>query len=367
MGLGPYPAIGLSEARALAAKARSLAKSGLDPLEVRKQARAERGLQLSRSISFKEGMDLFLESNKSGWRNKKHQDQWSSSLDRYAVPTIGKLNIGSVGIAEITQILEPIWAEKVETASRLRGRIERILDWARVRGYRNGDNPARWRGNLDKLLPARSKVSRVSHHAAVPIDDLPKVYQRLGQIPGVASLALRFVILTAARAGEVTGATWNEIDVENGVWTVPANRIKSGRVHRVPLSSQALSLLAEAKKIRSSAIVFPSPMKDKGLSLTSLSKVLVSAGGGDATTHGFRSTFRDWVSERTNFPGNVAEMALAHVIGDKVEAAYRRGDLFTKRSLLMQKWATFANTPASETNVVSLEAHIATQLKIADA
>jgi integrase len=354
MGLGPYPAIGLAEARELAAKARALAKSGTDPITARSEAEAERRLSSSRAITFKTGMELFLKTNKAGWRNDKHKAQWSSSLERYAIPTIGKLSIATVGITEITRILEPIWADKVETASRLRGRLERILDWARVRGYRTGDNPARWRGNLDKILPARRKVSKVRHHAAVPIDELPAVYQRLECSRGVASLALRFIILTAARASEVTGARWDEIDIPGRVWTVPAHRIKSSRVHRVPLSKQAIVLVQQAEDAKCSPLVFPSPIPGKALSLTSLSKALAAAHGGNATTHGFRSTFRDWASERTNFPREVAEMALAHVIGDKVEAAYRRGDLFAKRSAMMERWAEFATSPIRTRNVVSL-------------
>jgi integrase len=253
-------------------------------------------------------------------------------------------------------VLDPIWHEKPETASRVRGRVERVLDWSKVRGYRTGENPARWRGHLDKVYPAAGKVRAVQHHAAVEVDALPGLYGRLQQSGGMAARALRFLILTAARASEVTGAQWSEIDMDAATWTVPASRMKAKREHRVPLSPAALLVVKELAKARTNGFVFPGWRKDSQLSLTSLTKALVAAGGASLTVHGFRSTFRDWAAERTSFPRDVAEMALAHTISDKVEAAYRRGDLMKKRAAMMQAWAAFATAPrkAEADNVVPM-------------
>lgn len=354
MGLGPFPDVSLASARDAATVARTLVRSGHDPIAAREAEKARQRLEAARGVTFSDAQTSFLDSNESGWRNAKHRAQWQATLDRYAIPTLGKLPVSAIGVPEIVRVLEPIWHKKPETASRVRGRIERILDWAKVRGYRTAENPARWRGHLDQLFPSRRKVARVKHHAALSIESLPELYARLARARGTAALALRFVILTAARAGEVTGARWSEIDLDAKAWKVPPERIKAGKTHRVPLSAEALVVLAEAKKLGVANFVFPSVQYGKPLSLTALSKALKAAGGGTATTHGFRSTFRDWAAERTNFSREVAEMALAHAIGDKVEAAYRRGELFAKRTALMQRWATFAKTPSSTDNVVPL-------------
>jgi integrase len=349
MGLGPYPGVSLAAARKSAAESRSLVKAGQDPIAARDAERVRKRLEDARAITFDQAADQFIAANEPGWRNGKHRGQWRTSLAAFASPIIGKMSVADIGVTEVMRVLEPLWREKTETGSRVRGRIERVLDWARVRGYRTGENPAQWRGHLDKLLPARRKVQKVKHHAAVALDDLPVVYARLVDLDSMSALALRFAILTAARAGEATGAQWSEFDMEAKVWTVPSDRIKAGKTHRVPLSGEAMGILTKVRAMATATLVFPGWVAGRPLSLTSMLKVLKVAGGGAATVHGFRSTFRDWASERTNYPRDVAEMALAHSIGDRVEAAYRRGDLFERRKLMMEEWATFvATTPSAK-------------------
>ena len=322
MGLGPYPGVSLAAARQLASSAHSLVRVGKDPIAARDAERARKRLEDARAITFDQAADQYIAANEPGWRNDKHRDQWRTSLATFASPVIGKMPVADIGVTEVMRVLEPLWREKTETGSRVRGRIERVLDWAKVRGYRTGENPAQWRGHLDKLLPARRKVQKVKHHAAVAIDDLPAVYAKLADLDSMTALALRFAILTAARAGEVTGARWSEIDMEAKVWTVPSDRIKAGKTHRVPLSREAMEILTRVRAMATGTFVFPGWVAGRPLSIASMLKVLKVAGGGDATVHGFRSTFRDWASERTPYPRDVAEMALAHAIGDKVEAAY---------------------------------------------
>jgi integrase len=355
MGLGSYPAVSLAAARIAASEARSLVKAGRqDPIDARDAQRARQRLEEASGVTFDQAVEQFLVGNEVGWRNKKHRQQWRRTLRTYASPTIGALPVGSIDTSHVTRVLDPIWHEKPETASRVRGRIERILDWARVRGYRGaGENPARWRGHLEETYPARSKVQQVTHHPAVPIDAMPAVYSRLREAEGMAALALRFIILTASRAGEGLGATWGEIDLDEAVWTIPKTRMKAGREHRVPLSREAVSILRKLAELRTGAHVFPSRTTGRPLSLTAPSKALVAAGGGKATIHGFRSTFRDWAAERTNIPRDVAEMALAHAIGDKTEAAYRRSELMKKRAAMMEQWARFVRTLPAD-NVVSI-------------
>jgi integrase len=353
MGLGPYPGVSLAAARKSAAESRSLVKAGQDPIAARDAERARKRLEDARAITFDQAADQFIAANEPSWRNGKHRGQWRTSLAAFASPIIGKMSVADIGVTEVMRVLEPLWREKTETGSRVRARIERVLDWARVRGYRTGENPAQWRGHLDKLLPARRKVQKVKHHAAVALDDLPVVYARLADLDSMTALALRFAILTAARAGEVTGAQWSEFDMEAKVWTVPSDRIKAGKTHRVPLSREAMGILTKVRAMATATLVFPGWVAGRPLSLTSMLKGLKVAGGGAATVHGFRSTFRDWTSERTNYPRDVAEMALAHSIGDRVEAAYRRGDLFERRKLMMEEWATFVQT-APSAKVVSI-------------
>jgi integrase len=353
MGLGSFPTISLGAAREAASEARKLISAGTDPIEAHRSRRLQKKLDAVRGIGWDDALTQFLDSHESGWKNKKHRQQWRNTLDAYAKTVLSAVPIASVGISEITKILDPIWTSKPETASRVRGRIERILDWAKVRGYRDGENPARWRGHLDKIYPARSKVQKVKHHAAAPIDELPALYDRLAEAKGVAAKALRFVILTAARPGEVAGGLWPEIDKKTALWTIPSERMKADREHRVTLSREALAILDEMAEMQSDKYVFPGHKDGRPLSLTALSKALKAAGGGDATVHGMRSTFKDWASERTSFPAEVSEMALAHTIGDKVEAAYRRGELLKKRAALLEQWSTFVRSGVAG-NVVAI-------------
>jgi integrase len=354
MGLGPYPDVSLAAARKTASEARSLVKAGQDPIAARDAERARHRIESARGLTFDQAAKRFLDGHEETWRNEKHRQQWRNTLDAYASPVIGSTSVADLNTADVTRVLDPIWKTRPETASRLRGRIERILDWAKVRGFRTGENPARWRGHLDKVFPARAKARPIVHHAAVAIDDLPATYASLCASSGMAALALRFAILTAARAGEVTGATWVEIDLQEKVWAVPASRMKAGREHRVPLSSEAVAILTARREAMLGDLVFPGWKGGKPLASSSLRKALRVAGRGSATVHGFRSTFRDWTAERTDTPRDVAEMALAHAIESSVEAAYRRGELMTKRAVLMQRWATFATTPHVEAEVVPL-------------
>jgi integrase len=287
-------------------------------------------------MTYKDCAERYIEAHRAGWKNAKHAAQWGATLDSYVYPIMGKLPVDSVDTGLVMRALEPIWTEKPETASRVRGRIESILDWATVRGHRQGDNPARWRGHLDNLLPARAKVRRVEHHAALPYGDMGAFMAELRQQPGLAARALEFAILTAARTGEVIGATWAEIDLEARVWTIPASRMKAGREHRMPLSEAAMAILNGLPKGGDQ------PFRMSNMAML---KLLQRMGRKDVTTHGFRSTFSDWCAERTNYPSEVREMALAHTVGDKVEAAYRRGDLFEKRRQLAEAWAKFCATP----------------------
>lgn len=354
MGLGPYPAISLATARDLAAEARSLAKAGTDPIDAREAVRARQRLHQARGVTWDKAVDQFLAAHEGTWRNPKHRQQWRNTLTTYASPKIGALPVAAIDTPDVTKVLDPIWHKKPETASRVRGRIERVLDWAKVRGLRQGENPARWRGHLDKIYPARGKVRKVKHHTALPIDELPAVYAKLCKSEGIAAKAQRFTILTAVRASVTTGARWPEIDLKAAIWTVPAKRMKTDKEHRVPLSPEALAILDEMAEVRTSDRVFPGQRRGRPLSLTSLSKALSAAGGGDATTHGSRSTFKDWASERTSFASEVSEMALAHAIGDKVEAAYRRGELMQKRAAMMAAWASFLTSPPKGGKVVPL-------------
>jgi integrase len=338
MGLGSLTTVSLAAAREIAADCRRRRLAGLDPIETRKAERREVQLAAAQSITFDQCRDAFIQAHKVGWRNAKHRAQWTNSLTTYVTPVFGSLPIQSVDVALVMKTLEPIWSTKPETAARVRGRIERILDWAKVRGFRAGENPARWRGHLDVLLPARNKVRQVGHHAALPYSEIGAFMGALRDRQGMAARALELAILTAARTSEVLGAGWEEINLQGRVWTVPPDRMKAGREHRVPLSRDAVALL---KKVRGSAegLVFPGERRGKPLSNMAMLMVLRRMGRTDLTAHGFRSTFRDWAAERTNFPREVAEAALAHVVGDRTEAAYRRGDLFEKRRRLMDAWA----------------------------
>jgi integrase len=292
--------------------------------------------------------ETYTAPHKAGWRNEKHKYQWPATLQAYAYPVIGALPVQAVDTALVLRVLEAIWTSKSEAASRVRQRIENVLDFAKVRGYREGENPARWRGHLDKLLPARSRVRQVEHLAALPYPHLPDFLASLRQRDAVAARALEFLILTAARTGEVIGARWSEIDLLDKTWTIPADRMKARREHRVPLSARAIAILQDVQAagqiVDEDAYVFPGPRVGKPLSNMAFLMLLRRMQIDDLTVHGFRATFKTWASERTSFQNEIVEAALAHIVGDKVEQAYRRGDMFEKRRRLMQQWATFCTS-----------------------
>jgi integrase len=351
-GLGGFPDVPLALARDKARIARDEVERGVDPIAQRAAAYSAMMAARGAEITFAQASEKFIEAKAHEWVNAKHAAQWLSTLSTYAFPIVGKLQVRDVTLAHVVKILEPIWTTKTETATRLRGRIENVLDWATVRGYRQGDNPARWKGHLDKILPKPSKVSKVEHHSAVPVEQIGTFIAALRQQNGIAARALEFVALTAARSGEVRGALWSEIDLHNEVWIIPGNRMKAGREHRIPLSSSALSVLASLPRYSDNDIVFVAPRGGilSDMSLTAVMRRMDV----DAVPHGFRSSFRDWAAERTNYPREVAEMALAHAIQSKVEAAYRRGDLFEKRSRMMRDWADFCNTTVHSSEVVPI-------------
>lgn len=340
-GLGSYPVVTLADAREKALMLKRQILQGTDPVQERRKAMAQAAAESAKSVDFDWCATQYISAHKAGWKNPKHADQWANTVKTYASPVMGKLPVDKVDTPHIMKVLEPIWATKAETASRLRGRMEAILDWATVRKYRTGENPARWKGHLDTLLPARAKVARVQHFAALPWKEVGDFMKDLSGQPGIGALALQFTILTAARSGEVRGMTWDEVDLEDGLWVIPAERMKAGREHRIPLSPPATALLKELKPFRKDGekVVFPSIRDRKPLSDMTLTAVLRRMGRKNLTVHGFRSTFRDWAAEATDFPAEMAEMALAHTVSNKVEAAYRRGDMFDKRLKMMNDWA----------------------------
>ena len=341
MGLGGIHALTLAQARVKAATYRNQVLSGTDPIAARNEGELAVRLKQARTITFSESAKRYIETQKAAWKNAKHADQWRNTITTYCEPVFGHLAVADVSTDLVLRVLEPMWTTKSETASRLRGRIESLLDWAKSKGYRTGDNPAAWKGHLDTILPAPSKVKPVKHFAALPFSEMSDFMQTLRGRDGIAARALEFCILTAVRSGELRGAVWEEIDLDGKTWTIPAARMKMKREHRVPLSNAAIAVLKGMEKMKHGAYVFPSSRPNKPLSDMTLTAVLRRMDRDDITVHGFRSTFRDWAAERTNFAREVAEMALAHSIGDAVEAAYRRGDLFEKRRDLMQTWATY--------------------------
>lgn len=353
MGMGGYPAVTLAQAREKAREARTRIDQGIDPILERQRAQSALRAAQATAITFADAGRMFIDAKSDEWRNPKHRQQWTNTLATYAYPHIGSLLVRDVNQSHVLAVLEPIWRDKTETATRVRGRIESVLDWATVRGYREGENPARWRGHLDHLLPKPTKIARVEHHRALPLDDVAGFMFDLRQREGMAARALELAILSATRSGEVRGATWAEIDLDAATWAIPAERMKAGKEHRIPLSDAALSLLNQLPRIEGTALVFPGT-KGQPLSDMSLTAVMRRMGV-NAVPHGFRSTFRDWVSERTNYPNELAEMALAHTIGNKVEAAYRRGDMFEKRRQMMEAWAKFcATATASGAKVIAM-------------
>ncbi len=351
MGLGGYPDVTLAQAKERARTARFKLAQGIDPIEESRAARRKMIADLSSALTFKEAAKRYIDSQEATWKNSKHVQQWRNTIETYAEPKIGRLPVKEISLRDILAVLEPIWHEKTETASRLRGRIEAILDWAAARGYRTESNPARWKGLLDKILPAPGKITKVDHHRALPYAELPAFMQKLAVQQGMGARALEFAILTACRSGEARGATWDEFDLKSGIWIVPASRMKAKKEHRVPLSPRALQIITDLEKTAFCEFVFPSshqpksgnakgsPLSDMTLAAV-LRRMQISA-----VPHGFRSTFRDWCAEQTDYPNEVAEMALAHTISNKVEAAYRRGDLFEKRRQLMLDWDRYASLP----------------------
>ena len=337
MGLGSATGVSLADAREKAATARRTIAKGINPIEERKR---------DGSIpTFGEVADELRQSLSQGFRNEKHKAQWKSTLENYAAPLRAK-PVDIIGTDDVLAVLKPIWTTKAETASRVRARIEKVLDGAKAKGFRDGENPARWRGHLDHLLPRPSKLAR-GHHAAMPYEDVAAFIVKLRKREASAAQALELGILTAARSGEILGMQWSEIDLDTKVWTVPANRMKAGREHRVPLSPRAVAILRQLEKLKAGEFVFPGQARNKPLSNMAMEMILRRMKIENATVHGFRSSFRDWAGNVSNFPREVVETALAHVIGDKAEQAYRRRDALEKRRSLMDDWAAYCTTPKS--------------------
>ena len=354
IGLGSYPDVTLAQARERARGVKDMIWQGIDPL-------AEK-----RRLTFAQAMEKTLEARTAEFRNEKHKKQWRSTLDTYAMPMLGNMAVSDIDVSDVLRVLEPIWTTKTETASRLRGRIEAVLSWATVGGHRTGDNPARWRGNLDAVLPKPGKVAKVKHNPALSLADAADWFTDLRKRDGMATRALEFVALTAARSGEVRGATWAEIDLDAGVWIIPAERMKAGKEHRVPLTQEAVALLKALPRMKGSDYVFPAArggaLSDMALSAC-MKRINEARDGGyldprsgrPAVPHGLRSTFRDWAAERTEFERDMAEIALAHNVGSTVERAYRRGDMIEKRRQMMAAWARFLKGEAGA-KVVKMEA-----------
>lgn len=339
IGLGRFEDVSLSQARDAARDKSRMVRQGLDPLLAPQLSPAAKVVRTFRATA-----EEYVESKRAGWRNEKHRAQWTATLEAYAYPEVGEKDVGEIGIDDVLRVLRPIWSSKTETATRLRGRIESVLGYAAVRDGRSGINPASWRGVLDKILPAPDKVRTREHHPAMPIAEAPAFMRALEEVGGMSALALRFLILTAARSGEVRGATWSEVDLQAGIWSVPPERMKAGAAHRVPLSSQALALLDGLPRFAGSDLLFPSP---RGGQLADMAMTALMRRRGLAyVPHGFRSTFRDWAGDHTEYPREIVEAALAHAVGNRVEAAYRRKDALERRRPLMQDWADFlAPTP----------------------
>lgn len=363
MGLGPLADVSLAVARQKASACRKLLLEGIDPMEARTDERRRRAEETAKTVSFEECAKQFLSAYEPTWRNPKHRAQWRSTLDHYVHPVIGHLPASAIDTGLVLKILEPIWHKKPETAGRVRGRIESILDWAKVGGFRTGENPALWKGHLEHQLPRRSRVRRVRHHPALPYSELPAFMGELRERPGRSARALEFSILTAARTGAVIGARWDEVDIREKVWTVPPERAgtkivgQGARPRRVPLSDRVVGILELLPRQDGNPHLFVGAEPGEALSNMAMLELMREMRPG-YVPHGFRSTFKDWSSETTNYPREVSEAALWHVVADKVEAAYRRGELFNKRRRLMDEWARYCASPARATtpneNVVSM-------------
>ncbi|MCW0235298.1 MAG: integrase arm-type DNA-binding domain-containing protein [Ferrovibrio sp.] len=352
MGLGPWPVVSLADARAEALRLQRLKRQGIDPIEAARAEKAANAAENASGMTFEEAAGRYVKAHAAGWRSAKHAKQWDATLRLYAFPKFGRVQVRAIDTAMVINALEPIWATKTVTAARLRGRIEAVLDWAAARGLRTGDNPARWSGHLANLLPAKGRVKRTQHHPALPYAEIGAFVAELRKQDGEAARALEFVILTAARTGEAIGATWAEIDLKTAVWTVPADRIKAGKEHRVPLSGRAVEILRQTPEALRTGYLFAGRGKAAPLSNMAMLKLLERMGRDDLTVHGFRTCFRVWCSEQTNFAREVAEQALAHAISDKVEAAYRRTDLFDRRRQMMDAWERFIEAPKAKAGKV---------------
>lgn len=366
MGLGGFPGVTLAEAREAARAARAKVRQGIDPIDEARANVSQLKANQAAALTFKECALRYIDAQEATWKNKKSPSQWRNTLETYAYPEMGELLVRDVDLTHVLAALEPIWKTKTPTASRLRGRIEKVLDWATVRKYRHGLNPARWKAHLDTLLPSPKKITKVKHHAALPVADIGAFMVRLRKLDSTSVRALEFAILTAARSEEVRGAPWSEFDLKAKLWVIPAERMKMKREHRVPLSDAALAVLLKQKAANDEALltdggqqarkrdpfVFPTV---NGGKLSNMAMVMALRGlSVDAVPHGFRSTFRDWASERTNFPREAAEMALAHVVENQVEAAYRRGDLLGKRTRMMAAWAKFCAVVETKGEVIPI-------------
>jgi integrase len=344
-GLGAAYTFSLKEARERARAARQLLADGIDPIDHRKAERSKLAAAKARLLTFREAAEAYFDQHEGKWKNAKHRAQFTSTLRQYAFPVLASMSVADIGTPAVLRAIEPHWLTKTETMSRVRGRIESVLDWCTVRGYRTGDNPARWKNHLSEVLPARGQVAKVEHHAALPYRDMPSFMAELRKREGVAARALEFTILSVARTGETIGAQISEINFGEKTWTVPAGRMKGGKEHKVPLSERAIALLRALPTEKGNDFVFLGPRSGTGLSDMAMAQVLKRMHRGDITVHGFRSSFRDWAGETTNFPNHVAEMALAHAVGNAVEAAYRRGDLLAKRRALAEAWSRFCCAP----------------------
>jgi integrase len=361
MGLGPLRTVGLAEARARAAEARKMLLDGQDPLESRQRARQLAAVQKAKATLFKAAAEACIDDRKASWSNEKHAKQWSATLETYAYPIIGKHAVGEIDLNSVVKVLKPIWETRSETASRVRQRIETVLDYAMTKGWRTGENPARWGGNLENIFPKKGKIWSVQHHRSLAWPLLPAFIKELVAQDGSAAKALLLTILTACRTGEVISAEWNEFDLDENVWTIPAARMKARREHRIPLPAFAIDVLKAVLPAETgdetSRFVFPGNKKNSGLSNMALLEVLRRMGRTDITTHGFRSTFRVWAAEQTDFPAEVVEAALAHTVLNKVEAAYKRTDFFDRRRALMEQWAFFCITQMASEDAFLVAKH----------
>lgn len=360
IGLGPYPEVSLAEARERALEMKRKISAGIDPVEERQVERAALAVEQRQRTTFEDAFERYYEEKVQGeLKNAKHIKQWRSTLTTYAFPVIGDKAVASITVEDILAVLRPIWPTKNETASRVRQRIEAVLDWSKAMELREGENPARWKGNLQQILPSPNKVQRENRYPAVALDEIADWFRVLRTREGIAARALEFLTLTASRSGEVRGALWDEIDLANGIWTIPGDRMKAGREHRVPLSAAAVDLLADQPRLMDCPYVFPSP-KNGQMSDMTISAVMRRIQAAEekegrpgfldprsrrpAVPHGLRSSFRDWAAERTDYPSDMAEMALAHNVGSDVERAYRRSDMVEKRRAMMEEWARFIRT-----------------------